>query len=161
MLVVFGAIYHWYPKMTGRMYNETMAKWHFWLTFLGTYSLYLPMHYVGLLGLPRRYFSLGDTAFMPESAVTLNTSMSISALIIAATQVLFLYNIIVSLKKGEKAGPNPWKATSLEWQTPSPQKHGNWGHSLPEVHRWAYDYSVPGQEEDYIPPTVPATDVPV
>ena len=161
VLVVFGAIYHWYPKMTGRMYNETMAKWHFWLTFLGTYSLYLPMHYVGFLGLPRRYFSMGDTAFMPESAVTLNTSMSISALIIAATQVLFLYNIIVSLKKGEKAGPNPWKATSLEWQTPSPPKHGNWGHSLPEVHRWAYDYSVPRQEEDYIPQTVPATDVPV
>ena len=162
VLVVFGAIYHWYPKMTGRMYNETLAKWHFWLTFLGTYSLYLPMHYIGFLGVPRRYFAMGDTAFMPDSAITLNASMTISALIIAATQLIFLYNIIVSLKKGEKAGPNPWKATSLEWLTPdTPPKHGNWGHSLPEVHRWAYDYSVPGAAEDYTPQTVPASEVPV
>ncbi len=162
VLVVFGAIYHWYPKMTGRMYNETLAKWHFWLTFLGTYSLYLPMHYIGFLGVPRRYFAMGDTAFMPDSAITLNSSMTISALIIAATQVIFLYNIIVSLKKGEKSGPNPWKATSLEWLTPdTPPKHGNWGHSLPEVHRWAYDYSVPGAPEDYTPQTVPASEVPV
>ena len=162
VLVVFGAIYHWYPKMTGRMYNETMAKWHFWLTFLGTYSLYLPMHYLGFLGVPRRYFAMGDTAFMPDSAITLNASMTISALIIAATQVLFIYNVIVSLKKGEPAGPNPWKATSLEWQTPdTPPKHGNWGHELPVVHRWAYDYSVPGQAEDYVPQTVPASEVPV
>ena len=87
VLVVFGAIYHWYPKMTGRMYNETLAKWHFWLTFLGTYSLYLPMHYIGFLGVPRRYFAMGDTVFMPDSAITLNSSMTISALIIAATQV--------------------------------------------------------------------------
>ena len=162
VLVVFGAIYHWYPKMTGRMYNETLGKWHFWLTFLGTYSLYLPMHYLGFLGIPRRYFAMGNTAFMPDSAVALNTSMSISALIIAATQLIFIYNVIVSLKKGKPAGPNPWKATTLEWQTPdTPPKHGNWGHSLPEVHRWAYDYSVPGQAEDFVPQTVPESDVPV
>jgi cytochrome c oxidase subunit 1 len=162
VLVVFGAIYHWYPKITGRMYNETMAKWHFWLTFLGTYSLYLPMHYIGFLGLPRRYFAMGDTAFMPDSAITLNASMTISALIVAAVQVLFLYNIIASLKNGEKADGNPWKATTLEWLTPdTPPKHGNWGHSLPEVHRWAYDYSVPGQEDDFVPQTVPASEVPV
>ena len=162
VLVVFGAIYHWYPKMTGRMYNETMAKWHFWLTFLGTYSLYLPMHYLGFLGLPRRYFAMGDTAFMPDSAVTLNASMTISALFVAVVQVLFLYNIIVSLKKGEPSGHNPWKATTLEWLTPdTPPKHGNWGHDLPVVHRWAYDYSVPGQADDYVPQTVPASEVPV
>ena len=162
VLVVFGAIYHWYPKMTGRMYNETLGKWHFWLTFLGTYSLYLPMHYIGFLGVPRRYFAMGDTDFMPDSAITLNASMTISALIIAATQILFIYNMIVSLKKGEKSGGNPWKSTSLEWQTPdTPPKHGNWGHSLPEVHRWAYDYSVPGQAEDFTPQTVPESEVPV
>ena len=162
VLVVFGAIYHWYPKITGRMYNETLAKWHFWLTFLGTYSLYLPMHYIGFLGVPRRYFAMGDTAFIPESAQALNASMTISALAIAVTQILFIYNIIVSLKKGEPAGPNPWKATSLEWSTPdTPPKHGNWGHSLPEVHRWAYDYSVPGQVKDYVMQTVPASEVPV
>ncbi|MDA0681280.1 MAG: cbb3-type cytochrome c oxidase subunit I [Proteobacteria bacterium] len=162
VLVVFGAIYHWYPKMTGRMYNETLGKWHFWLTFLGTYSLYLPMHYIGFLGVPRRYFAMGNTDFMPDSAITLNTSMTISALIIAATQSIFLYNIIVSLKKGKPAGGNPWKATSLEWMTPdTPPKHGNWGHELPVVHRWAYDYAVPGAAEDYTPQTVPASEVPV
>ena len=162
VLVLFGAIYHWYPKMTGRMYNEKLAKWHFWLTFLGTYSLYLPMHYLGFLGLPRRYFAMGDTAFMPDSAITLNASMTISALFVAVVQLLFLYNVIVSLKKGEKADHNPWKATSLEWLTPdTPPKHGNWGHDLPVVHRWAYDYSVPGQAEDYVPQTVPASEVPV
>jgi cytochrome c oxidase subunit 1 len=162
VLVVFGAIYHWYPKMSGRMYNETLGKWHFWLTFLGTYSLYLPMHYIGFLGVPRRYFAMGDTNFMPDSAITLNAAMTISALIIAASQTIFIYNMIVSLKKGKKAGGNPWKATSLEWLTPdTPPKHGNWGPELPVVHRWAYDYAVPGAAEDYTPQTVPADEVPV
>ena len=161
VLVLFGAIYHWYPKMTGRMYNETIAKWHFWLTFLGAYALYLPMHYIGFLGVPRRYFAMGDTAFMPDSAVTLNAAMTVSALVVAASQLLFFYNIFVSLKKGEKADPNPWKATTLEWQTPdNPPKHGNWGHDLPEVHRWAYDYSVPGYKDDFIPQNVPASEAP-
>ena len=99
---------------------------------------------------------------MWPSAQALNASMTISALAIAVTQILFIYNIIASLKKGEPAGPNPWKATSLEWSTPdTPPKHGNWGHSLPEVHRWAYDYSVPGQVKDYVMQTVPASEVPV
>jgi cytochrome c oxidase subunit 1 len=88
--------------------------------------------------------------------------MTISALIIAATQLIFLYNIIFSLKYGEKADGNPWKATSLEWLTPdTPPKHGNWGHDLPVVHRWAYDYAVPGAPDDYTPQTVPADEVPV
>ena len=156
VLVVFGSIYHWYPKITGRMFNETLGRWHFWLTFLGTYAIYLPMHYLGFLGVPRRYFMMGDTEFMPESAFTLNQSITISALFVGAVQLLFLYNIIVSLKKGKPAGPNPWKATTLEWQTPdTPPKHGNWGHDLPEVHRWAYDYSVPGYPDDFIPQNVP------
>jgi len=162
VLVVFGAIYHWYPKMSGRMYNETLGKWHFWLTFLGAYLLYLPMHYIGFLGVPRRYFAMGNTDFMPDSAITLNAAMTVSALIIAASQSIFIYNMIVSLKKGKKADGNPWKATSLEWQTPdTPPKHGNWGHELPEVHRWAYDYSVPGAADDYTPQNVPADEVPV
>ena len=102
---------------------------------------------------------MGNTDFMPDSAQALNASMTISALIIAAAQILFFYNILVSLKKGEKSGPNPWNATTLEWQTPdTPPKHGNWGHDLPEVHRWAYDYSVPGYKDDFIPQTVPASD---
>jgi len=161
ILVVFGSIYHWYPKITGKMFNETLGKWHFWITFLGTYAIYLPMHYLGFLGVPRRYYAMGNTEFMPESAFTLNQSITISALIVGAAQLIFLYNVIVSLKKGKDAGPNPWQATTLEWQTPdTPPKHGNWGPELPVVHRWAYDYSVPGYHDDFIPQNVPADAVP-
>ncbi len=157
ILVVFGAIYHWYPKMTGRMLDVTLGKLHFWGTLLGTYAIYLPMHYLGFLGVPRRYFAMGNTEFMPESAFVLNQGITISALFVAVVQLIFLYNLVHSLRHGEKAGPNPWKATTLEWQTPdTPPKHGNWGPALPEVHRWAYDYSVPGYPDDFIPQNVPA-----
>ena len=156
VLVVFAAIYHWYPKITGRMFNVTLGRIHFWLTFLGTYSIYLPMHYLGILGVPRRYFALGDTDFIPESANVMNQGITISALFVAVVQIIFFINIIMSLRNGKKAGGNPWGATSLEWQTPqTPPGHGNWGPKLPEVHRWAYDYSVPGVAEDFIPQNQP------
>ncbi len=156
ILVVFGAIYHWYPKMTGRMLNETLGKIHFWVTFLGTYAIYYPMHYLGFLGLPRRYYALGDTSFIPDSVATLNASITVAALIVGVVQILFIYNLIVSLRKGKPSGGNPWQATTLEWQTPqTPPVHGNWGPTLPVVHRWAYDYSVPGAEEDFVPQNVP------
>jgi len=162
ILVVFGAIYHWFPKITGRMYNETLGKWHFWMTFLGTYAIYLPMHYLGFLGVPRRYFAMGDTEFMPQSAHELNTAITLSAIFVALTQLIFFYNMITSLARGRKADPNPWHATTLEWQTPdTPPKHGNWGHELPQVYRWAYDYSVPGYADDYIPQNVPPDKAPV
>jgi cytochrome c oxidase subunit 1 len=154
--VVFGAIYHWYPKITGRMWNDRLGRIHFWLTFLGTYAIYLPMHYLGILGVPRRYYALGDTEFLPESVHTINAAITIAALIVAGSVVIFLYNMIVSLWKGEKAPSNPWGATTLEWQTPdTPPKHGNWGPRLPVVHRWAYDYSVPGAPTDFTPQNVP------
>ena len=156
ILVVFGAIYHWFPKITGRMWNETLGKVHFWATFLGTYAVYLPMHYLGILGVPRRYFALGDTAFIPASVHDVNVSITIAALIVAAAQLVFLYNVVWSLFKGAKAESNPWGATTLEWQTPdTPPKHGNWGHHLPAVYRWAYDYSVPGAKDDFIPQNAP------
>ena len=156
ILVVFGAIYHWYPKITGRMCNDRLGKIHFWLTFLGTYAIYLPMHYLGILGVPRRYYALGETEFLPQSVHTINAAITIAALVVAGSVVIFLYNMIVSLWKGEKASSNPWKATTLEWQTPdTPPKHGNWGPRLPVVHRWAYDYSVPGAPDDFIPQNVP------
>jgi len=152
ILVVFGAIYHWYPKITGRMFNITLGKIHFWTTFLGTYAIYLPMHYLGFLGVPRRYYALGDTAFIPDSVQMLNAQISISALFVGAMQLIFLFNIIWSLFKGKRAEPNPWHATTLEWQTPdTPPRHGNWGPELPVVYRWAYDYSVPDIEQDYLP----------
>ncbi|MEP1471094.1 MAG: cbb3-type cytochrome c oxidase subunit I [Halieaceae bacterium] len=159
VMVLFAAIYHWYPLMSGRMFNETLGKLHFWFTFLGTYAIYLPMHYLGFLGVPRRYFAMGTTDFIPESAQSLNASITISALIVGAAQLLFLINVIWSLRNGAKAGHNPWGATSLEWQTPDvPPHHGNWGEKLPQVYRWAYDFSVPGAREDFIPQNHPVTD---
>ncbi|MCY4532305.1 MAG: cbb3-type cytochrome c oxidase subunit I [Gammaproteobacteria bacterium] len=156
ILVVFGAIYHWYPKMTGRMFNSAMGKWHFWLTFLGTYAIYLPMHYLGFLGVPRRYFAYEGIDFIPESAMALNTQITVAALFVAVVQILFFVNIIWSMFKGPKADPNPWGATTLEWQTAeTPPIHGNWGPELPGVYRWAYDYSVPGAEKDFIPQNQP------
>lgn len=156
ILVVFGALYHWYPKITGRMMNDTLGKLHFWITFLGTYLIYFPMHYLGLQGMPRRYFSYDEIAFIPQSAHALNTFITLMALLVGAAQLLFLFNIFYSLVKGKAAGGNPWQAASLEWQTPqTPPAHGNWGAKLPVVHRWAYDYNVPGAEQDFIPQTVP------
>jgi cytochrome c oxidase subunit 1 len=157
ILVIFGAIYHWYPKITGRMWNDTLGKIHFWFTFLGTYAIYFPMHYLGLLGMPRRYYEYGPTAFIPDSAHYLNVFITTAALIVGASQLIFFYNMITSYFYGEKAGSNPWRATTLEWQTPdTPAAHGNWGPKLPVVYRWAYDYSVPGAPEDFIPQNVPA-----
>ncbi|GAB3291627.1 cytochrome c oxidase subunit I [Parahaliea aestuarii] len=156
IMVLFAAIYHWYPLMTGRMLNDTLGKAHFWLTFLGTYAIYLPMHYLGFLGVPRRYFAMGSTDFIPESALSLNASITVSALIVGASQLIFLFNVFWSLRHGAPAGHNPWGATSLEWQTPDvPPKHGNWGPELPTVYRWAYDFSVPGAERDFIPQNEP------
>lgn len=156
VLVLFAALYHWYPKLTGRMFNETLGKVHFWCTFLGTYAIYLPMHYLGFLGVPRRYFEMGNTDFIPETAQVLNANISMAAFFVAAAQILFFINIFWSLRNGEKSGGNPWGATTLEWQTPdTPPKHGNWGDELPTVYRWAYDYSVPGMEKDFIPQNEP------
>ena len=151
ILVVFGAIYHWFPKITGKMFNDTLGKLHFWGTFLGTYSIYLPMHYLGFLGVPRRYFAYEGIDFIPESALELNSGITVAALFVAAVQLIFLVNMIWSVFKGKKADPNPWNATTLEWLTPqTPPAHGNWGPELPVVYRWAYAYSVPGAEKDFI-----------
>jgi len=156
VLVIFGAIYHWYPKITGRMWNETLGKLHFWITFLGVYAIFLPMHYLGILGVPRRYYALGQADFIPPSVHLANQWISIAALAVFAAQSLFFFNMIWSLFRGPKADPNPWGAASLEWQTPqTPPAHGNWGPTLPVVYRWAYDYSVPGAERDFIPQTEP------
>jgi cytochrome c oxidase subunit 1 len=126
------------------------------MTFLGTYAIYLPMHYIGILGMPRRYYSYGQTDFIPESAHDVNAAITIAAIFVATGQLIFLVNVAYSLWKGKKADPNPWRATTLEWQTPdTPPVHGNWGPKLPVVYRWAYDYSVPGAKEDFIPQNHP------
>ena len=158
ILVVFGAIYHWYPKITGRMWNVTLGKLHFWITFIGTYLIYFPMHYLGFLGMPRRYYDYDQIAFIPESAHMLNAFITVVALVVGVAQLIFFYNMIWSYFYAPKAEGNPWKATTLEWQTPNtPPAHGNWGPKLPTVYRWAYDYSVPGAPDDFIPQNVPDT----
>jgi len=157
ILVIFGAIYHWYPKITGRMLDEAMGQIHFWVTFLGAYAIFFPMHYLGLMGVPRRYHELGEMAFVPPSAEELNAFITVVALIVGFAQLVFLFNLVWSLFRGREAGGNPWRATTLEWQTPTtPPPHGNWGKELPVVYRWAYDYSVPGAAEDFVPQNQPA-----
>jgi cytochrome c oxidase subunit 1 len=161
ILVIFGAIYHWYPLITGRMWNETLGKAHFWITFVGAYCIFLPMHYLGLQGVPRRYYALGETAFLPPSVHYANMGITIAAGFVFAAQFLFFFNMIYSLLRGPRAEPNPWGAASLEWQTPNtPPVHGNWGPRLPIVYRWAYDYSVPGAARDFIPQEEPPSAAP-
>ena len=160
ILVIFGAIYHWYPLMTGRMLNQAMGHFHFWVTFVGAYAVYLPMHYLGFVGVPRRYFEIGVTEFIPQSAQTLSAFITIAALIVGFAQLVLLYNLGWSFFRGKVAERNPWGATTLEWQTPEmPPKHGNWGAKSPLVYRWAYAYSVPGAAQDFVPQNLPPEQV--
>ena len=107
ILVIFGAIYHWYPKITGRMLNGPMGHLHFWITFIGAYLIFFPMHYLGLIGVPRRYYEMGETAFVPASAHTLNEFITIMALVVGAAQIVFLFNLVWSIRHGREAGGNP------------------------------------------------------
>jgi cytochrome c oxidase subunit I+III len=113
---VLGALYYWFPKMSGRMLDERMGKWNFWLTFIGFNVAFLPMHITGLLGMPRRVYTYG-----PEFGwSTLNMITSVGSFVLALGILLLLVNVVVSLRKGAPAGDNPWHAPTLEWLTPSP-----------------------------------------
>ena len=152
LMVIFGAIYHWFPLMSGRMLDETLGRIHFWVTFLGAYSIFLPLHYIGFQGVPRRYFEMGETNFIPPSVQDLNAFVTVVAVMVGFAQILFFYNLFKSMSSGEIAEKNPWKAASLEWQTPEqPPAHGNFGDELPVVYRWAYAYGVPGAKDDFVP----------
>lgn len=159
IFAIFGGIYHWYPKLSGRMLNDKVGLLHFYITFIGTYLIYFPMHYLGFIGTPRRYYETGiteATGFYPQSAHDLNIFITCVALFVGVSQLLFVYNLVVSLWKGKKAGDNPWGANSLEWRTPdTPPGHGNWGERLPTVHRWAYDFGVSHGDQDHIPQDIP------
>ncbi|MAH02651.1 MAG: cytochrome c oxidase subunit I [Candidatus Pelagibacter sp.] len=158
VLVVFGAVYHWFPLATGRMLDEGLGKIHFWITFVGAYMIYFPMHYQGLQGVPRRYFEMYNSSQASSSG--LNEFITIVTIVVALSQLIFFYNIINSARAGKKAKKNPWDANSLEWQTPEmPPKHGNWGRTLPVVYRWPYDFNVPGASKDYIPQNVSPSQV--
>lgn len=151
---MLAGVYHWFPKMFGRMMDRTLGYVHFWLTFIGVYLVFFPMHYIGIAGFPRRYYSF--TNFDAFSSFTdLNTFISIAAIVTFVAQFIFLFNFFYSMYKGRRAPQNPWGSTTLEWTTPVEPGHGNWPGELPTVYRWPYDYSKPGAKEDFIPQNVP------
>ncbi|MCC6721510.1 MAG: cbb3-type cytochrome c oxidase subunit I [Bacteroidia bacterium] len=157
---IFGmmaGIYHWFPRMYGRMMNNTLGYLHFWLTFIAAYMVFFPMHFIGLAGVPRRYYQF---TVLPEFGIwnDVNVLITVAAIIGALAQILFLYNFFSSIFCGKKSEQNPWKSNTLEWTAPVERIHGNWHGEIPQVHRWAYDYSKPGFEEDYVPQTVPVSD---
>ncbi|MGB4775844.1 MAG: cbb3-type cytochrome c oxidase subunit I [Daejeonella sp.] len=154
---IFGmlcGVYHWYPKMFGRMMDEKLGYLHFWLTFAGAYLVFFPMHFMGLDGVPRRYYAFTEFEFMKEW-LTVNTFITWAAIISAIAQVAFLWNFFYSIFYGKKAPQNPWGSNTIEWTTPVEHLHGNWPGEIPTVYRWPYDYSKPGHDEDFIPQTVP------
>ena len=154
---MFAGVYHWFPKLFGRMMNIKMGYAHFWLTFVSAYGVFFPMHFLGLAGVPRRYYS--NSAFpMFDNLVDINVIVTVFAIIAASAQVIFLFNFFYSLFRGPKVTQNPWNSNTLEWTTPVEHVHGNWPGAIPEVHRWPYDYSKPGEESDFIPQTVPYKD---
>ena len=151
---LFAGVYHWFPKMYGRLMNKSLGYVHFWVTFVCAYGVFFPMHFLGMAGLPRRYYT--NTAFpMFDDLASINVLISYFAIIGGIAQVVFLFNFFYSIYRGKKSSQNPWKSNTLEWTTPVKGIHGNWPGEIPEVHRWAYDYSKPGMEEDYVPQTVP------
>jgi cytochrome c oxidase subunit I len=150
---MFAGIYHWFPKMYGRFMNQTLGHIHFWITIVGSYLIFWPMHYEGLAGMPRRYLDFSEWHTFNQFG-GLNRMISTVAMIVFAAQLLFVFNFIYSIFKGRKLkDPNPWKATSLEWTTPIERIHGNWPGEIPEVHRWAYDFGKDGR--DFIMQTEP------
>jgi len=154
---IFGmlaGIYHWYPKMFGRMMNKPLGYIHFWLTFASAYLVFFPMHFMGLAGVPRRYYAF---TLLPEYGVwfDVNVLMTLAAIVGGIAQLIFLYNFFTSIFNGKKAGANPWQANTLEWTTPEERIHGNWDGPIPTVYRWPYDYSLPGHDSDFIPQNVP------
>jgi cytochrome c oxidase subunit 1 len=157
---IFAGTYYWFPKIFGRVMNEKLGKLHFWLSLVCFYGVFLSMHFFGLAGAPRRYYAFTKFEFL-QALQGLNVFITVSAFALGAAQFAFLFNFFWSLLKGPGAERNPWKATTLEWSAPSPPPHGNWGATLPTVHRWPYEYSVPGAPEDYTPQTVPPAEVPV
>lgn len=156
---MLAGIYHWFPKFFGRMMNEKLGYIHFWLTFVGVYMVFFPMHYIGIAGFPRRYYSW--TNFDTFSGFTdLNTLVSVAAILTLSAQFIFLFNFFYSIFRGRKASANPWKSTTLEWTTPRNPGHGNWPGEIPAVYRWPYDYSKPGAKDDFIPQTIPYSETP-
>jgi len=153
---LFAGVYHWFPKMFGRMMNSTLGYVHFWITFIGAYLVFFPLHYIGIAGFPRRYYSFTNfETGRIESFIDLNTFVSFAAILTFIAQFIFLFNFFYSMYRGRKASANPWKSNTIEWTTPIEPGHGNWPGKIPTVSRWPYDYSKPGAKDDFIPQHIP------
>jgi cytochrome c oxidase subunit 1 len=150
---IFAATYFWMPKMIGRMMNETLGKLHFWLTFIGVYCIFMPMHYLGIAGNVRRYASFTDDYLVP--LIPVHKFITIAALLTGAAQFIFLYNLIHTRWWGPLAPENPWEATSLEWSTTSPPPFDNFGGRRLVVHQGPYEYNAEGAAQDYVMQTDP------
>src|SRR6187399_1794922 len=156
---MLAGIYHWFPKMFGRMLDDRLGYVHFWLTIVGVYMVFFPMHYIGIAGFPRRYYSW--TNFETFSGFAdLNMLVSVAAIVTLSAQFIFLFNFFYSIYRGRVASANPWESTTLEWTTPRHPGHGNWVGEIPSVYRWPYDYSKPGAKDDFIPQTIPYSETP-
>jgi cytochrome c oxidase subunit 1 len=154
---IFGmlaGVYHYFPKMFGRLMSNKLGYLHFWITFICAYLVFFPLHFLGLDGVPRRYYAFTEFEFM-QKWVTVNILVTWAAIIAGLAQVAFLFNFFYSIFKGKVSSQNPWGANTLEWTTPVERIHGNWPGEIPTVYRWPYDYSKPGAEQDFIPQTVP------
>jgi cytochrome c oxidase subunit 1 len=155
VIAVFAGIYHWYPKMFGRMMNETLGKIHFWGTFLSFNSIFIPLFYLGAAGQHRRIYNYEHFSELASPEFyKIRMFVTASLLVMLASQVPFLINFFMSLFTGKKAGNNPWNATTLEWTTPSPAPHGNFD-KFPEVYRGPYEYGNPGRTTDFWPQNEP------
>jgi cytochrome c oxidase subunit I len=146
---VFGATAYWFPKMFGRMMSEPLGKAHFWFTFITYYGTFFPMHYIGIAGHLRRIYDPYQYEFL-KPLQPINQLITMSALVLGASQVIFFINFFWSAFKGKKATENPWEANGLEWTTASPPPHGNWPGDIPAVHRWPYEYSNPDAPRDHV-----------
>src|SRR5258705_1635 len=153
---IFAATYYWFPKMFGRMMDETLGKIHFLFTFICTGCIFMPMHYLGMAGHPRRYSQLTEVAFL-HPLIPVQRFMTYAAFITIGAQLIFVFNLFWSMYKGAKASDNPWDATTLEWSTATPPPHDNFGGRTPIVNHGPYEYSVPGAPRDYIMQTDPVT----
>lgn len=156
---MFSGLYHWYPKLYGRFMNETLGKLHFWITIIGAYCIFWPMHYLGMAGVPRRYYSFDNFESFRHFG-TINKFITIAAIVVFATQIIFLVNFFYSIWYGKKVKrKNPYGANTLEWTASIKPLHGNWEGNLPVVNRWPYDYSKDSDSDvDYIPQIVPVAE---
>jgi cytochrome c oxidase subunit I len=153
---IFAGTYYWFPKMFGRMMNETLARWHFFITLVGTYAIFMPMHYLGMAGQTRRYSEFTQVAYQMK-LVPLQKFVTYAAIVTISGQLIFLFNLFWTMAKGRKATDNPWEATTLEWTTATPPPHDNFAGRTPVVNHGPYEYSVPGASRDYVMQTDPAT----